>query len=265
VGLLAAVFIIRKKRPRKWEIVFLAMWAVTLLANWNRTLETYDAKQLQHELQTATSASDVQRVISQSKTHFGKLLTAVMAIESEARADTERVFASLNDPALSEVLNRSSMSDPQKLKQALSIAVRDAQIAAQASDKIQAIARRERENILAAVKSQGVSEDATNNVTTGVDERHSKLLPLYLEYVAVEKDALQNIIAALELLLSEQGRYSVRPNGTVLFADARASEKYDDNSAALRAVIAREDDVTARLRTAAEQIQRTSIAGMKGQ
>jgi hypothetical protein len=246
LALIAAVITIWIKSNIPFYIAIALACAANLSGHMDRIKEAMDAYTYsQHEMADATLENYRDKLVH-SQTQTGQTFNSVSQIMDSVSAELASSLNALNDQQLiNDLSNAETLSNREK-RNKVEQRVRDKMALAQTTfPQVEALYDNMRENAYTELTKLNVPDMKgrepghmqkiiKKSFLTGFDKARPENEKLTKAYIANYGDMYKHILAMLAILDANDGRFSIRQDGKVLFADDAPIAPYNEETADLQ-------------------------------
>ena len=193
--------------------------------------DSYDAAQFKREMATATP-ENLREVFSRSTTRLGQTLNALLQILESHSHKSEATLASLDDDQFLNMLKSETLLSPEKRSALRNLAKTKQVLARNFEAQIPIEYNRVRQEMEAA--ASGLSASGKRGVLRGSDESRTLIERLFRDYVGTYSEAYKHLINLYQILDDNDGKFTIRSDGMVIFSQKPPIDVYNRESADLK-------------------------------
>lgn len=225
---------VRVRGTRKTNLPFYVAVAVAgfgvLWGNQSRIKDAVDANAFKREMAGAT-VENYQDKLAHSQTQLGQMFYSVIQATNTSRAKLEQILLALDDESTADILTKETLLDRDKRSHAEQILKQKMASAKAALPQIEAVYSDLRKS---AEKFSDIPDNIKRSFLVGFDESRAANEGLIKSYVINYEDLYGHLLAMLDILDANDGRFTIRADGKVIFTDNAAIAPYNQETASVQ-------------------------------
>jgi hypothetical protein len=231
-GVIGVAVWYRRRRSYLPFYVAIAVAAFGFLSgNEDRIKEAIDTNAYRREMAEATP-ENYRYKLAHSKTRLGQLLDSVLHIAESSATNLQSMFSALDDPQLVTMFTSETLLDRQQRSRLKERAKNKLVYANSLFTQADTFYSKMREDVV--TKLADVRGNIAGRVLAGFDETRPESEKLLKDFVTNFADFYQRIIGLLDILDANDGKFTIRQDGKVIFADDAAAASYNQETADLQ-------------------------------
>jgi hypothetical protein len=196
--------------------------------NTAKLIESINAQEGIAALSDIRDPSQLDQALKKNPSNtFLKLLAGA----NELAQETGRATAKLSEEIEPKALSDMNFNFATATREELAAYRRDLKAAAQnveqALPRFVAFLKKERSDVEDLSQSLKISDSMKRGFLGGVDERQARLLAFNSKMFAARSEFYRALENYVTILIDQQGKYKVEPNGQFRFADGTASDRFN--------------------------------------
>jgi hypothetical protein len=247
-ALIATVVRLRSKRksnvPFYVAVGFAAFGIIS--GNQYRIKEAIDANAYKREMAGATP-ENYRDKLAHSQTRLGQTLYSAIQISENSAAKFREILSTLDDNDTGNILTTETLLNREKRSRAKQMVKQKMEFARVAFSQIETLYSDMRKDVDA--KLADVPDNFKRSFLAGFDESLPENEKLIKAYVADYADLYKHLLAMLDILDANDGRFTIRQDGKVIFADNAPIAPYNQETADLQRDAANLQQIQARMVT----------------
>jgi hypothetical protein len=226
---------VRLRSKRKSNVPFYVAIAVTVFAilsgNQNRIKDANDANAYRREMAGATPENYQDR-LAHSQTRLGQTVYSVIQISENSATKVGYLLSTLDDEQLTDGLKSEILLDRKKRSRVKQLVKDKMAYARAALTQIDALYSDMRKEVDA--KLGDVPGNLKTSFLAGFDESRPENERLIKAYVANYAAMYKHLLAMLDILDANDGKFTIRDDGKVIFGDNAPIAPYNQETADLQ-------------------------------